>query len=260
MKSAFLACAASAAALALTACGGNGNSSSGTSSGGAPINQAAADAANQAAAQVQPPANGDWTQVVVETPEGGYRMGKPDAPVKLLEYASISCPHCAEFSEAGHQPLTRDYVKSGQVSWEFRPFMLFPTDPGLFTLLRCQGPQPFFALTAQIYENQAEWSARLRALPQDRLQALSRMPAQQQAGELVKAIEMDQFFRRNGMPQSRIDQCLSDPAALQRLAEIQRVGQADGITGTPTFLINGVRAEAGTWSALEPKIKEALGQ
>jgi protein-disulfide isomerase len=253
MKSASFACAAAAAALALSACGSGGNNTAGTI-GSTPAT------GSQTAENIPPPANGDWTQVVVETAEGGYRMGNPNAEVKLIEYASITCPACAAFSKGGHQPLTQNYVKNGQVSWEFRPFMLFPTDPGIFALLRCQGPQPFFANTEQLYATQAEWSARLREVPPDQIQALQAMPPQQQAGAIVKAMRMDQFFRQRGMPQAQVDQCLSDPAALQRLVEIQRVGQNDNVTGTPTFLINGTPAEVITWPELEPKLRQALGQ
>jgi len=252
MKPVFLACAAAAAALSLAGCGGGGNESAGSGP--------AAPTGNQPAENVQPPANGDWTQVVVETPQGGYRMGNPNAEVKLLEYASVSCPACAAFSAGGHEPLTQNYVKNGQVSWEFRPYMLFPTDPGLFSLLRCQGPQPFFANVEQLFATQGDWSRRLGTIPPDQVQALSNMAPQQQAGAIVKAIRMDQFFRQRGMPQAQIDECLANPASLQRLAEIQRVGQGDNVQGTPTFLINGTPAEVITWPELEPKIRQALGQ
>jgi len=246
----FAAGSATAAALALTACGDGG---------GNDLNQAAAASENTPLPQVAAPNNGDWTQVVEETPDGGYRMGNPDAPVKLIEYASITCHVCAEFSEAGHEELTNQYVKSGQVSWEYRPYMVFPTDPGIFALLRCRGPQPFFALAEQLYATQAEWSARLRQLPEAQLQQLSAMPPQQQAGALVRAIGMDQFFRQRGMPQAQVDQCLSNPANLQRLAEIQSVGTRDQVTGTPTFLINGTPAGVTAWSALEPRLRQAIG-
>jgi protein-disulfide isomerase len=247
----FAAGSALAAALALTACGGGGSGNN--------LSQVAAATSNAPLEQIAAPNNGDWTQIVQETPEGGYRMGNPDAPVKLIEYASITCHVCAEFSEAGHEELTNQYVKSGQVSWEYRPYMLFPTDPGMFLLLRCQGPQPFFALAEQLYATQDEWSARTRQLPEAQLQQLSAMPPQQQAGALVKAIGMDQFFRQRGMPQARVDQCLSDQAGLQRLAEIQSVGTRDNVTGTPTFLINGRPANVTTWSALEPQLRAAIG-
>lgn len=241
--------AAMALALTLAGCGENGGD----------LNQAAAAATNSPLTQIAAPNGGDWTQIVQETPEGGYRMGNPDAPVKLVEYASITCHVCAEFSEAGHEALTNRYVRSGQVSWEYRPFMLFPTDPGIFSLLRCQGPQPFFALAEQLYATQEEWSARTRAIPQDQLRALEAMPPQQQAPALTRAIRMDEFFRQRGMPQSRVDQCLSDPASLQRLSEIQAVGIRDNVNGTPSFFINGAPAEVTAWSALEPKLRQAIG-
>jgi protein-disulfide isomerase len=239
-----------------TGCGSGGSEGN---SAERDLNQAAAEMQNTPLPQVAAPNNADWTQTVQETPEGGYRMGNPDAPVKLVEYASISCHVCAEFSEAGHEPLVNRYVKSGQVSWEYRPFLLFPTDPGLFLLLRCQGPQPFFALTEQLYATQDEWSARTRQLPQELLNALSSMQPQQQAGALAKAIQMDQFFRQRGMPASKVDQCLSNQAGLQRLAEIHNVGLADNVTGTPTFFINGTRANVTAWSGLEPMLRQAIG-
>jgi len=246
----LLAGAAAAAALALSACGSGGSSD---------LNGAAAASLNAPLPQLPAPNNGDWTQVVQETPEGGYRMGNPDAPVKLVEYASITCHVCAEFSEAGHEELTNQYVKSGQVSWEYRPFMLFPTDPGLFALLRCQGAQPFFALAEQLYATQKEWTGRLQSIPPEQLNALNAMSPQQQAGALVKAIGLDQFFRQRGMPQSRVDQCLTDQAGLQRLAEIQAVGQRDDVRGTPTFFINGAPAEVTSWSALKPRLRAVIG-
>jgi hypothetical protein len=120
-----------ALALLLSGCGGESENKAGNST--AP--------AGTASAPVTPPEGGDWTQVVVETPEGGFRMGNPNAAVKLVEYASVTCPHCAEFSEQASETIKNDYVKNGQVSWEFRHLLLpFPTDPGMSLLARCQGP------------------------------------------------------------------------------------------------------------------------
>ena len=227
--------------------------------GGNDLNQVAAATSNEPLPQVPAPNDGGWTQIVQETPEGGYRMGNPEAPVKLVEYASITCHVCAEFSEAGHEELTNEFVKSGQISWEYRPYMLFPTDPGMFLLLRCQGPQPFFGLAEQLYATQKEWAARAQSLPPQQLQALQAMAPPQQAAALVKAIRMDEFFRQRGLPQSRIDACLNDQAGLQRLAEITNLGNTDGVNGTPTFLINGKVAGVTAWSALKPRLRQAIG-
>src|SRR5437870_4258034 len=91
-----------------------------------------------------PVAHRDWSLVAVRTPEGGVRIGNPAAPVKLIEYGSITCPHCAAFSADGAAALRARYVRTGRVSWEYRPYLIFPTDPGIFMLLNCLPPAPIF--------------------------------------------------------------------------------------------------------------------
>ena len=83
MKS-MLTAGAAALALLLAGCGDGGNSNQATPVGNDPLKQIAA------------PNGGDWTQTVVKTPEGGFRMGNPDAPLKIVEYGSRACPYCAE--------------------------------------------------------------------------------------------------------------------------------------------------------------------
>src|SRR5688500_3726148 len=73
--------------------------------------------------QVKPPAGGDWSQVYNFTEAGGMLMGNPDAKIRLIEYGSLTCPHCAEFEEKGGLQLVEKYVKSGQVAWEFRNYV-----------------------------------------------------------------------------------------------------------------------------------------
>ncbi len=239
-----------AATLLLAGCGGeeSGNLANLASNDAAPLTQIAA------------PENGDWTQIVSETPEGGYRMGNPDAPVKLVEYASITCPHCALFSTSASEPLQNRYVKSGQVSWEYRPFMLFPSDPGIFMLLRCQGPTPFFRLTEQLYATQAQWSATLQNLTPDEMQMMEALGPNARSAALVEAMGIDQFFRQRGMPEARINSCLADTAGLERLAAITQHGaEQDQVTGTPTFLLNGEKLQVAEWEELEPQLRAAIG-
>jgi protein-disulfide isomerase len=247
MKS-MLTAGAAALALLLAGCGDGGG------------NNSAAPADNSALKQIPAP-NGDWTRTVVKTPEGGYRMGNPEAPVKLLEYGSLSCPHCAEFEEQGGPELRDTYVKSGQVSWEFRTFLLFPTDPGISLLANCQSEDSFFPAVEQIYKDQRNWSARIQAMPQDQLEALGKMPPRESAAAIVRGAGLDEFFRQRGMPSAQIQSCLSDPAGLERISEMQRKGGELGVNGTPTFFINGKLVEgAASWSALQPAIREAIGQ
>ncbi|HTU10182.1 MAG TPA: thioredoxin domain-containing protein [Allosphingosinicella sp.] len=247
----YLTAGAAAFVLTLTACGGGsggGNNTAGVTPPSAPVENVAA------------PNNGDWTQVINET-ERGYRMGNPDAPVKLVEYASITCPHCGQFATEGGSEGIREFVRSGRVSWEYRPYMIFPTDPGLFALMRCQGPASYFQLLDQVYANQQDWATRGQTYLQANQAAFERMDVQARAAALVRETGLDAFFRQRGMPQSRIDQCLADPRNLQRVADdTQHAIQTDNPPGTPSFYINGqLQSGVGLWPQLEPALRTAVG-
>lgn len=245
MKS-MLTAGAAALALILTGCGDGGGN-------------AQAPASNTPLKQIAAP-SGDWTQTVVKTPDGGYRMGNPDAPVKLVEYGSLGCPHCAEFEEQAGPALRDNYVKSGQVSWEFRTYLLFPTDPGVSILLNCQSESAFFPLVEQLYKEQSSWMSKIQGLPQEQLQALGTMPPREAAQAIVRAGGLDEFFRQRGMPAAQIQSCLADPAGLENVASIKRKGDEAGVNGTPTFFINGeLYRGSANWAGLEPALRAAIG-
>jgi len=254
MKSSFMAksplmVAAAALVLTLAACGGGGGgNNTGVTAPSAPV------------ANVAAPAGQDWTQTVATT-ERGFLMGNPNAPVKLVEYASITCPHCGEFARDGGSEGIRNYVRSGRVSWEYRPYMIFPTDPGLFALLRCNGPQSYFELVDQLYGEQQAWASRGQTYLDANRAAVEAMDLQTRAATLVRETGVDAFFRQRGMTQPQIDQCLADPRNLQRVADdTQHAMTTDNPPGTPTFYINGnVQPNIGLWRELEPLIRQSVG-
>lgn len=218
---------------------------------------ATAAAASAAFAPVAPAAaqtQRDWTRTVVRTPEGGFRMGNPNAAVKLVEFGSIACPHCAHFSADAAAALRSRYVRSGRVSFEYRPFVIFPTDPGAFMLLDCLGPSGFFPTAEQLYGAQAAWSARFRSLPDGEVERLAALPALEQAAALARAAGLDQYFRDRGMSAAQVDACLADQARLDRIAEATRRASAAGVQGTPSFMINGRLVGSQDWSTLEPML------
>ncbi len=202
----------------------------------------------------------DWSQVAVRTPEGGVRLGNPAAPVKLIEYGSISCPHCAHFQESASTPLRQRYIRSGRVSWEYRPFMIFPTDPGLFLLLNCLPAPAFFPAADALYASQSGWVARVTALPPAQLQEIDALPPAQKPAALVRAAGLVPFFQQHGLTQARIDQCLADPQGVRRLAGVMQVAATRlHVRGTPTFFINGAQADAADWPTLEARLRAATG-
>jgi protein-disulfide isomerase len=222
--------------------------------GGGESNTVSASKAPDQLPRIAAPNNGNWTDTVSQTAEG-WIMGNPNAPVKLVEYASITCPHCAEFAEQGGARL-REYVATGQVSWEYRPFLIFPTDPGIFMMLRCQSPQSFFAVSDALYHDQPQWMPRAQA----QLAQAEQMSPPQRAGFLTKAAGIDEFFRQRGMPAAQVEQCLANQGELQRLAAISaRASSEEKVGGTPTFIINGELAQGvDTWAKLEPRLQAVL--
>jgi len=201
-----------------------------------------------------PVAQRDWSLIAVRTPEGGVRIGNPAAPVKLIEYGSISCPHCAAFSAEGALALRTRYVRPGRVSWEYRPYLIFPTDPGLFMLLNCLPPARFFPATEQLYATQNAWYGRVRALPADQLDRLHGMAPLEQAAALVHAAGLDAFFRARGLTAPQINACLANRAGIERLAAISRHANEIGVHGTPIFIVNGNMVGTLEWARLEPML------
>jgi len=212
------------------------------------------------AAAVPAPNNGDWSTVVSKTPEGGFVMGNPNAKVKLVEFGSLTCPHCAEFEHQGGKALVDNYVKKGLVSWEFRNFVRDPFDMTATLLARCGGTASFFGLTRNLFTDQKEWIGKIQAADPAQMQALQTMPPAQQFSTIADLGGLKQYASMRGVPRAKGEQCLANQAEVNQLVQMN----TDAVTtynvpGTPTFLINGtVVDQTATWALLEPKIKEAL--
>jgi protein-disulfide isomerase len=172
----------------------------------------------------------------------------------LVEYGSITCPHCAAFSVEGAAALRGRHVRSGRVSWEYRPYLIFPTDPGVFMLLNCLGPSRFFPVAEQLYATQNVWVGRIRAIPSAQLAQLGSLPPEQQAAGLVHAAGLDAFFRAHGLTQPQINACLANHAGIERLGAIAQHANDLGVQGTPTFFINGRSVGTQDWARLEPML------
>ena len=196
----------------------------------------------------------NWEHLVVATPDGGFRMGNPNAAVRVIEYASITCPHCRAFSMEGSAGM-RERVRTGRVSWEIRPIIIFPSDPGIFLLLKCQGARQFFDTADRLWALQDQWAPRMG----ERQAQWENAPARQRVGAIVRAGEIDRFFQQRGMNAQRITACLANDGALNQLtANSQRYTERENVSRTPTFAINGQIVEAATWGGLQPLLDAAL--
>lgn len=235
-------------ALALAGCGGGGE----TGNGSAPATAASPVAAASA------PAGTQWVDTVTQTPEGGFRMGNPDAPIKLIEYGSRTCGHCAAFAMTGMEPL-KAYVASGKVSYEFRDFLLNAIDVSAALAGHCGGPGPFFPILDQMY---AEQHTLLGNGPKEGDPFLTQMESMSPQQRIVATAEKFgylAFVQQRGVPEAKARQCLADPAATEALVKSAEAGQKKyNIQGTPTFILNEkVLENTGTWPQVEAALKAA---
>ena len=227
----------------LAACGGDGAGNS------------AAPAAPVAAAS--PPAGQQWTDVVSQTPEGGFRMGNPNAPIKLVEYGSRTCPTCGRFSQQGYEPLTRDFVSTGKVSFEFRDFPLHgAVDVAAAVLGACGGTGPFFPLMEQMYATQEETLNRLQALGPDFQSRVQNVSPVQAVAAYAEAAGYLDFVKQRGIPEQQARACLADQGRIDRVVKtMEQAG--DTVTGTPTFLVNGEKLDAVSWEQVQAALRSA---
>jgi len=210
-------------------------------------------------AKVAAPAGKSWMDVVEKTSEGGYRMGNPDAPIKLIEYGSLTCPHCADFAEKSGEELRGTFVNSGRVSFEFRNFVRDPIDLTAAQLTRCGTPESFFALTEQAFANQADMIQKAQAAGDAAYSAAIKQPEDKRGIALAEITGLLDFFAARGIATEQAQACLADSSTAKVLAQItQDQGAQYDINGTPTFLVNGQKAEANAWPELKAQL-ESLG-
>ena len=230
-------------ALALAACGAEDD---------------AATVSNEPIAAIPAPDGSDWNQQVVRTEAGGWLVGNPDAPVKLLEYGSLTCPACAAFSMDAKGPLHEKYIASGVVNFELRSVPLHGVVDLLLTrILDCAPKEVAVPLADQVWANLNAVIDPVQA-NEAGLQAAFNLPEDQRFAAMAQAGQLDQFFAARGLSTDMTQQCLSDFEAVQSLAEtISGAAEGDNVSGTPTFFLNGQPLSGTSWSIVESALQQA---
>jgi protein-disulfide isomerase len=192
-------------------------------------------------------------------------MGNPNAKVKLVEYGSLTCPHCREFDETGVPALINKYVKSGQVSWEFRNYVRDPFDLTASLIARCNGTKSFFPLMRAFYKDQPVWIGKLQAAPQQQLEQLQNLPPNREFVEAAKIAGFPDWAAARGVPVAKSTQCLSNEQSINQLVQMtsDATNQYPDFPGTPTFILNGnmVKMEAGggtVWNQVSAALDKTL--
>lgn len=214
-------------------------------------------AAGEPLPAVAPPAGQSWADVVTITPEGGYMVGNPDAPLKLVEYASHTCGVCANFAKTGKPVIKDKYIPTGVVAFEQREVFLNYLDVMFAGLAQCGTKEQMQPLSDQVWQNLDEVFAGIQGNPQA-MEASKSLPMDQRFAVLAQSTGVLEFFAARGLSADQGRACLSDAAKIEALVKnTQAMAEKDKITGTPTFFLNGKRMEGTAWEVIEPQLQRA---
>ena len=168
-------------------------------------------------------------------------LGDPDAPVTVTEYASFTCPHCANFHTGTFERIKEEYIDTGEVRWVYREvyFDRFGLWAGL--VARCGGEERYFGIVDLLYERQDEW-------------ARGEEPAE-------IADNLRRLGRSAGLGEEELAACLQNGEKAQAMvAAYQENAQADNVNSTPSFVIGGETYTNRPYEDLAELIDEQLGE
>jgi len=198
---------------------------------------------------------GNWNTTVTEV-DGAHRIGNPDAKVELIAFVSYTCPHCAHFTAEGEGPLQLAYVGPGRVELQIQPMIRNAVDLIATMLVNCGEPAKFQRNHTLFMNKQSQWMDRYSnttAAQRARWQSGSQAARRRAVAADLGFYEM---MESRGYNRPAIDRCLaSDDAARALIASSQAASEKYHVTGTPSFVLDGVTL-AGThdWGTLSPQL------
>ena len=176
-------------------------------------------------------------ELLVPGPLGDMTMGKKDAPVVVIEYASMTCPHCADFNNKTFPELKKTYIDTGKVYYISRPFPFDSAATAAFMLAYCAGPERYFGFVDVLFEQQRQW-----VIADDPMAALQKIALQ------------------GGISKDKFEQCMKDGKVFDHISKVaKRAAEKFDVRSTPTFFINGQKVQGFMpWSEFQPLIEKAL--
>jgi protein-disulfide isomerase len=154
-------------------------------------------------------------ELMTPGPLGDQILGNADAPVTIIEYASMTCPHCSHFHETTFPEMKKKYIDTGKVRFIFREFPLDPLAAAGSMLARCAGKDKYFPLLEALFSQQKDWVVQKPLAP------------------------MLAIAKQAGFTQQTFDECLANQQMLNGLEEARtRAAQKLNVNSTPTFVLN----------------------
>lgn len=182
----------------------------------------------------------------------GYKdivLGNKNAPITVIEYASMTCSHCAEFQKNVFPEFKKNYVDTGKAKYIMRHFVLNAPDLFASMIARCTPENRYYPMLDALLVRQADWMKGW--------ENVRNAPENASNYDLVKAAGMDKFVRPMGFTDARLKACLASDKLRDDLFKLRQEGsQKYNITGTPTILINGEKYTGDhSFEALDKALK-----
>lgn len=149
-------------------------------------------------------------------------MGNPKAKIQVIEYASLSCPHCGHFNETVFPALKAKYIDTGKVRYTLKEMLTEPATVAAagFLVARCAGPAKYFDVVDQVFRSQPRWTT----------------------GNIKPIFK--EIAAANGVDEAHFNACLQDQPGVDAIAgRARRAAEQDGVNSTPTLFINGRKVE-----------------
>jgi protein-disulfide isomerase len=157
-------------------------------------------------------------ELMQPNPLGEMAIGDANAPITVIEYASMTCPHCAHFSETTFPELKKKYIDTGKVRFIFREFPLDQLAAAGFILARCAGRDKYFPLIETLFAQQKDWVVQRPLAP------------------------LTAIAKQAGLSQEAFEACLDNRQLLEGMEKVRnQAAEKFGVNATPTFFVNGKR-------------------
>ncbi len=214
--------------LGMAACSGDTNETASTADPEELAAQEAAAASEAADLASAAGGEGTWGDIV---------YGDPNAPVEIIEYASLTCPHCASFAAEVFPRIKENYIDTGKVKFIYRNFVMNQYDMVASIAARCKSPEVTKRLMKVFFDRQAEWVG-----SEDRVGALANLAR-----------------RAGGLSRTQFDRCIANREMQQHLAKMTQDGAVRyNVNATPTIIVDGSTVDITSWENIEKAIEDEL--
>lgn len=202
----------------------------------------------------------NWLAHMVTNADGSFTVGNPEAPIKLTEYVSYTCPHCAEFHKESSGVLRLTAIPQGKIQLTVVSVLRNPVDLAASLLVSCGDPKRIWARHDDMLGTQETWLAKAKDMTPAQEQRWTTGPVPQRLRAIASDFDFYAHLDAWGITRVQADQCLSNQAGIDKIMALQTKANDINIPGTPSFTINGQLVPEHDWTSLSKDLDARLAK